>query len=136
MLHHVMHSDCCHDTWPTIRFGPKQFLAARKSCYCRLRNKRVLEISDPKHPTFQLFDKDERISYLETKVAQQQQNLQLFKTMLQQKEVYVMDLEDEVNNTFIFLENARALMIRIIIQHNFIEYSDNSEATFQNSQEI
>ena len=50
-------------------------------------------------------------------MAQQQQNLQLFKTMLQQKEVYVMDLEDEVNNTFIFLGNARALMIRIIIQH-------------------
>lgn len=79
----------------------KQFLAAKKSCYC-LRNQRVLEISDPKHPTFQLFDKDERISYLETKVAQQQQNLQLFKTMLQQKEVYVMDLEDEVNNPIIF----------------------------------
>ena len=59
-------------------------------------------MSDPKHPTFQLFDKDERISYLETKVAQQQQNLQLFKTMLQQKEVYVMDLEDEVNNPIIF----------------------------------
>ena len=96
-----MHSDCCHDTWSPKRFGPKQFLVARKSCHC-LINQRVLEISDPKHPTFQLFDKDERISYLETKVAQQQQNLQLFKTMLQQKEVYVMDLEDEVNNPIIF----------------------------------
>lgn len=50
-----------------------------------------------KHPTFQLFDKDERTLYLESKVAQQQQNLHLFKTMLQQKEVYVM--EDEVNHS-------------------------------------
>ena len=42
--------------------------------------------------------------YLETKVAQQQQNLHLFKTMLQQKEVYVM--EDEVNfSTSCFLKS-------------------------------
>lgn len=36
-------------------------------------------------------------------MAQQQQNLHLFKTMLQQKEVYVMDLEDEVNNLIVFI---------------------------------
>ena len=60
------------------------------------------ENSDRRHPAFQLFDKDERISYLETKVAQQQQNLQLFKTMLQQKEVYVMDVKDEVNKLVVF----------------------------------
>ena len=55
------------------------------------------------NPTFQLFSKDERITYLETKVAQQQQNLHLFKTMLQHKEVYVSEDEVKANSSFRFL---------------------------------
>lgn len=70
----------------------------------------VIENSDPRHPTFQLFDKDEHISYLETKVAQQQQNLHLFKTMLQQKEVFVMDVKDEVNK-LVFLYCSKELIV-------------------------
>ena len=87
--------------WTQSHLTLKSFKLWKKSCYC-LRNQRDLEISDPKHPPLQLSDKDERICYLETKVAQQQQNLHLFKTMLQQKEVYVMDLQDEVNNLIFF----------------------------------
>ena len=55
------------------------------------------------NPTFQLFSEDERITYLETKVAQQQQNLHLFKTMLQHKEVYVSEDEVKANSSFRFL---------------------------------
>lgn len=45
-------------------------------------------------------------------MAQQQQNLHLFKTMLQEKEVYLMDVKDEVNKLVFFKNKYRGKLTK------------------------